>query len=439
MTDPTCTWHYVLGISEYARSVEARARGLADSRVFASSLWCWDDRHPARSVIRATSPTNVVRTTTDKIATSWRVAPLPARGTYSSAFRESVSPIPRSGYVSIRRTQGEPWLLRSPIFMVCVPTLSDAKGQFASLMRTLLSEADADAGMFFRLGISRSEPRLANVLCTNEHAERLHEKCASDPSRYLGTTAQLTRVAGALERTNFLELSASLTREEFESRPIFEAFTFAGLTDQIRLFAFEGNRHIGTVVALRSSPPHFSPRERRRLKPLVGDWIRLTRGIDALSSSQEPSDTRIVAIVSPTGGVELVSGAAARRFVDAHAGEIRRWIRACDRSRHADGEVVLGAFRAWVVRVDGPPGVRYVVSAERLEPFEVSPSATLTRTQRSVAKAALAGMTNAEIASDLGMSAQTVKAHLRNIYLRLGVSSRLELAAVCGDLPGEVG
>ena len=56
------------------------------------------------------------------------------------------------------------------------------------------------------------------------------------------------------------------------------------------------------------------------------------------------------------------------------------------------------------------------------------PAATLTRREVQVAMAVLEGASNREIAQKLGLGEQTVKNHLSNIFDKLGVSSRLELA-----------
>ena len=56
----------------------------------------------------------------------------------------------------------------------------------------------------------------------------------------------------------------------------------------------------------------------------------------------------------------------------------------------------------------------------------------LTPRQEQILRALLSGLTNREIASQLGLREQTVKNQLSVIYSRLGVRNRLELAVQAG-------
>ncbi len=51
----------------------------------------------------------------------------------------------------------------------------------------------------------------------------------------------------------------------------------------------------------------------------------------------------------------------------------------------------------------------------------------LTERQLEVARLAASGLGNRSIAERLGLSPHTVHTHLRNIFVRLGISSREEL------------
>ncbi|MDQ3957246.1 MAG: helix-turn-helix transcriptional regulator [Actinomycetota bacterium] len=54
----------------------------------------------------------------------------------------------------------------------------------------------------------------------------------------------------------------------------------------------------------------------------------------------------------------------------------------------------------------------------------------LTAAELRVVRLVMEGLTNPQIASRLFVSAQTVKTHMKNVFRKLGVSSRAELAAV---------
>jgi DNA-binding CsgD family transcriptional regulator len=64
--------------------------------------------------------------------------------------------------------------------------------------------------------------------------------------------------------------------------------------------------------------------------------------------------------------------------------------------------------------------------------------AALTERQRQILRLVKSGLTNKEIAEDLGITDDGVKAHLSRLFLRYGVTNRVGLlAAADGDLRGD--
>jgi len=60
----------------------------------------------------------------------------------------------------------------------------------------------------------------------------------------------------------------------------------------------------------------------------------------------------------------------------------------------------------------------------------------LTEREREIALLVAAGRTNREIAGQLVLSTRTIEAHLRNVFGKLGVRSRVELTRAIGDERG---
>jgi DNA-binding CsgD family transcriptional regulator len=73
---------------------------------------------------------------------------------------------------------------------------------------------------------------------------------------------------------------------------------------------------------------------------------------------------------------------------------------------------------------------------------EVDPDPTgwedLTRTEREVARVVASGLTNREAGRRVFMSPHTVDAHLRHIFRKLNINSRVELARIVGEYRGQL-
>lgn len=109
-------------------------------------------------------------------------------------------------------------------------------------------------------------------------------------------------------------------------------------------------------------------------------------------------------------------------------------------SSEADGALVRKCIRTvysgeyWLARDQVGPLLENLRTAA---PGGRAPSLdTLTPREHDIVRAVLRGASNGAIASDFALSPQTVRNHLSSIYLKLGVSTRLELALLVMHLQG---
>ena len=72
---------------------------------------------------------------------------------------------------------------------------------------------------------------------------------------------------------------------------------------------------------------------------------------------------------------------------------------------------------------------RRLVTAEP----ETSGWAALTTSERTVAQLVAEGLTNREVAERLFVSPHTVNSHLRHVFSKLGINSRVELARLARE------
>ena len=100
--------------------------------------------------------------------------------------------------------------------------------------------------------------------------------------------------------------------------------------------------------------------------------------------------------------------------------------------KSADGEQLVQAIRSisrGVLVLDPTVEQRILRHVGSLRRIALSAAEYLTRREHDVLKLAAKGITNREIAAELGVGPRTVKQHLTNIYGKMHVASRTEAVA----------
>jgi DNA-binding CsgD family transcriptional regulator len=204
------------------------------------------------------------------------------------------------------------------------------------------------------------------------------------------------------------------------------------VVDWVGLWVCAGRQLVGWVGSLRT----------RDARPFATSAVRgLARLVPQVSASvleahalfDRAYGERGDAFLAPTGEVQCAS-ARGYRWLSLASNE--RSLSTEVRGMHAAGrerlERPIRGGTARLVRMTGQGAEGYL--AELLPPSLVEHVATsdLTPAQLRVAALAAHGASAQQIALAIGSTEGTVRVHLRDVFRRLGVASRLELARVLG-------
>jgi DNA-binding NarL/FixJ family response regulator len=108
-------------------------------------------------------------------------------------------------------------------------------------------------------------------------------------------------------------------------------------------------------------------------------------------------------------------------------------------SKGADGYILKKAHPQRIIEAiqqvyDGGAALTPVVARHVLECFKPAPGSgdglsELTQREKEILKEVITGLTNEKIAEKLFISSQTVRSHIKNIYIKLQVHTRAEVVA----------
>ena len=235
------------------------------------------------------------------------------------------------------------------------------------------------------------------------------------------------------EEINRFQPGADVDARVLRGKPVYEGYYLPfGLCRERRILAYDGRRFAGWLgVSRHLDRPAFAPAEERRLSDVARWLVPAMCALRPVDDEAPGGDARIV--LTPTGRVEVACERARRWLTPPRRAWLTDHVRSIERCDKAGVFALAGAV-GHVVRLTGDGKVRYLcMLAPAVAPSIAAPDGeaardALTQVEREIAVAAAAGLTVAEMAAERQTSANTVKFHLKNVYQKLGVANRVELA-----------
>ncbi len=306
------------------------------------------------------------------------------------------------------------------------------------LLETLRDFVPSDAGLFVKcIQVGDDSRYFTCAVCVGDSDIR-DELLGSIAERPAFPTPWLPPNLDPDEINTFIRV-----RERYESLPLRdfrkarEIFDKLGIRDQLRAVFVDDNRLLGWLGLLRRDPDYpFSRMCQRSLDDLVP--LIKSKLVEAEELENSAVAERQCAVFGPDGGILFRSPSLKHWLTDERRARLQGRIRdfhECKQDHRVD--VFDGATVDLLRMLSRDDEVCYLASIDPPRLLTIDPSYWLTNRQLEVARYVMSGATSPEIAAELHVSVETVKSHIKNIFERLDISSRAELAAILsGSISG---
>ena len=199
--------------------------------------------------------------------------------------------------------------------------------------------------------------------------------------------------------------------------------------DQLRILLFDGPRFLGWLGLMRRGREESF---RRREQYLLNQVSSKLKSVVAMADTLEADllQEGLFAVLTPGGKIEHASRPFTKWQSAHRLAYLEERVRQVDAGSDRLSTEIFEGAEVRMIRLDSTGAVRYLTTVERAALLTIGPRYWLTSRQQEIADYAVAGATSPEIAEMLQLSPQTVKTHMKNIFRRLDVNSRAELATL---------
>lgn len=291
------------------------------------------------------------------------------------------------------------------------------RGTLNDALRTLRTKTRADVVWMHRAAYIDGRPRYLGVETVGDPAGAALKALEGEP---------IDRTSVDLERPG-RGLSGALVRATID--PVLgpahhrQVYGPAGLTHELSMLVYEGTRFVARIVAVggRRGFSSSAPRYWNGVREVLAQFVRQ---VDAQRAETVPTSTGTF-VVDQSRRVEFASDGAWPWLSEPEFRErFGQLSLATD-----DGRRLVYEAQVKTTPMTAPGRVGLLVEVKPAPHVHLAPDGALTPTQRKVAEFACRGSTTQQIASATEMSVETVRTHMREVYRRLSVNSRVELAA----------
>lgn len=303
-------------------------------------------------------------------------------------------------------------------------------GEPESVYERLLEHLHALTGglaVFFR-GVEAEGGVVYDSMRLAGNAERDQLAAELDGMPLLNGPTLHVEAPSVQERSSFILLDVD---ERFHGSEVWEKFFEPrGIHGFIRMLAYQDRRFLGHVgVYQHADDPPVSRVDLHRFQERKEVIVAALASADFLIH-QQISEEGTHVIVNARGQVEFAAQGARVLLTRRRRARLVDMVQRLDAGDYSACTFVLDGIDARLTRLEGRGCFLYLATLSPPRTATIDPLACLTESQREIAAFAAAGATANEIARSLDRSPHTIRTHLKNIYARLEICSRTELAAL---------
>lgn len=309
------------------------------------------------------------------------------------------------------------------------PSIHAPRAAPEGLRRQVLEAAkkkgEADGSLFFSLAMLAGKCHFTSALSCETHTQAvLDADVEGRPG--VDVSSILDAAPRSFQRDRFGTVATGAPLPSKEDPLHHAAYRRFQVADHARIVVFDGRRLVGWLAILKSGGRCFTGAQLERLQKLAPDVVSALVHADRVERAL--LDPRPQLVVDVDGNVYLTSGSGDAWLTERRAEAIGSAVRSQSSEGLASATRLVAGAEATISVLLGQPTYYHLVTLAAPVAPELTPAFLLTQRQREIASHAVAGLTRGDIARQLSISEETVRSHLKIIYERLGVASRVELA-----------